>query len=226
MYQNKLREICEEPLHNIGFVDGFNVGGNCIDKSLAVRDILLEYGYRVRIVESMISEHRMNVISFSGNAYVYDASLLQLDLCNVTNLVENQEFYVANSFSENASLKVSKENNLVSVNMDLGNNRVSSLQNNTYDLTKANDEFPSCRDLMEGRPVPPVLWYRYFDQELKKQRAVIMVSSSLEFRFGFALEGDFIEENSAVREVFTEFNGFTLKELKKIMQFAVIKYGK
>jgi len=124
-------------------------------------------------------------------------------------------------FSEGSQLIVSRTGNQVSVDLDLGNGRASSLQNNTYNIEDVEVNYPSASELMVGREKPPVFYYRYFDYFENKQRSVIMTTSNFNFLFGVALEGGFQEEDDEIRNTFEKLNGFSLEKLKDSMKRAV-----
>jgi len=161
------------------------------------------------------------VVYKDGRTYVYDASIFQEDLIDITDLQEGQKVVVACGFSNDSQLIVSRSGNQVSVDLDLGNGRFSNLQNNTYDLSDVEEFYPSASELMRGRKKPPVFYYRYFDYIENKQRSVIMTTSNFNFLFGVALEGGFQEEDPEIRNTFEKLNGFSLEFLKQTMMSAV-----
>jgi len=216
-----LRSVCEESQHNFGFVEGFEEGGNCVDKAAQVDEILANFGFTIKVVKSIKTDHRMNVVYKDGRTYVYDASIFQEDLIDITDLQEGQKVVVACGFSNDSQLIVSRSGNQVSVDLDLGNGRFSNLQNNTYDLSDVEEFYPSASELMRGRKKPPVFYYRYFDYIENKQRSVIMTTSNFNFLFGVALEGGFQEEDPEIRNTFEKLNGFSLEFLKQTMMSAV-----
>jgi len=216
-----LRAVCEDPQHNFGFVEGFDKGGNCVDKAAQVDEILANFGYSIRVTKSLNTDHRMNVVYKDGRTYIYDASIFQKDLIDVTDLQEGQKVVVACAFSKDSKLIVSRTGNQVSVDLDLGNGRSSSLQNNTYNIEDAETNYPSASELMMGRKKPPVFYYRYFDYIENKQRSVIMTTSNFNFLFGVALEGGFQEEDDEIKNTFEKLNGFSLEFLKGTMKSAV-----
>ena len=216
-----LRSVCEESQHNFGFVEGFEVGGNCVDKASQVDEILANFGFNIRVVKSLNTDHRMNLVFNDERTYIYDASIFQEDLIDITDLKQGQEVVVNCGFSNDSKLIVSRSGNQVSVDLDLGNGRLSSLQNNTYNLEDAEKVYPSASELMKGREKPPVFYYRYFDYLENKQRSVIMVTTSFEFLFGVALEGGFQPEDIEIRNTFEKLNGFSLEKLKDSMKRAV-----
>ena len=163
----------------------------------------------------------MNVVYKDGRTYIYDASIFQEDLIDITDLQEGQKVVVACGFSNDSQLIVSRSENQVSVDLDLGNGRFSTLQNNTYDLSDVEDSYPSASELMRGTKKPPVFYYRYHDYVENKQRSVIMTTSNFDFLFGVALEGGFQEEDPEIRNTFEKLNGFSLEVLKETMMSAV-----
>lgn len=216
-----LGTICEESQHNFGFVDGFEKGGNCVDKAAKVDVILRSFGFKIKVVKSINTDHRMNLVYKDEKIYIYDASVFQEDLIDITNLNEGQEVLVSCRFSSDSSLRVSRSGNLVSVDLDLGNGRFSSLQNNTYNIEDVEENYPSAFELMLCKKKPRVFYYRYFDYIENKQRSVIMSTSNFNFSFGVALEGGFKEEDIEIRNTFERLNGFSLELLKETMKSAV-----
>ena len=216
-----LRSVCEESQHNFGFVEGFEEGGNCVDKAAQVDEILANFGFTIRVVKSIKTDHRMNVVYKDGRTYIYDASIFQEDLIDITGLHEGQQVVVDCGFTNDSQLIVSRSGNQVSVDLDLGNGRSSSLQNNTYNIEDVELNYPSASELMKGSKKPPVFYYRYFDYIENKQRSVIMTTSNFNFLFGVALEGGFQEEDAEIRNTFEKLNGFSLEFLKETMKSAV-----
>ncbi|MBT5346700.1 hypothetical protein HOJ01_00360 [bacterium] len=216
-----LRTVCEQSQHNFGFVEGFEEGANCVDKAAQVDEILANFGFNIKVVKSLKTDHRMNVIYKEGRTYIYDASIFQEDLIDVSDLQQGQEIVVDCGFSNDSKLIVSRIGNQVSVDLDLGNGRSSDLQNNTYNLEDVEGDYPSASELITGRKKPPVFYYRYFDYYENKQRSVIMITSNFNFLFGVALEGGFQEEDPEIRNTFEKLNGFSLAKLKESMKRAV-----
>lgn len=193
MYQNKLRQICEEPLHYLNF-SGLKVGGTCVEKSRKVAEVMELEGFRCKIVRALNGFHHMSVLEKDGRTFIYDASLFQDDLFEITDLNLGERICVPSSFSIDSQIYVLKtpEGHL-SVDLELSSLRKSSLQNNTYNLEDASFEYPDLMSFVKFVDKLPVLFYRFYDPELEKQRCVIYFTSKSVFRVGFALESGFKE---------------------------------